>query len=74
VPTPVWRNRGLVSNLFSAVIHYSLFGAMMKITNNNPDWLILTDNGHGSNTPGKCSPDVRFKEYKYTREITSAVV
>lgn len=30
---------------------------------------ILIDNGHGSNTPGKCSPDGRLKEYAYTREI-----
>lgn len=30
---------------------------------------ILIDNGHGSNTSGKCSPDGRLKEYAYTREI-----
>ena len=34
---------------------------------------ILLDNGHGVNTPGKCSPlksdGTRFREYKYTREI-----
>jgi len=30
---------------------------------------ILIDNGHGSNTPGKCSPDGRLREYSYTREI-----
>lgn len=30
---------------------------------------ILIDNGHGSNTPGKCSPDGRLKEYAYAREI-----
>ena len=30
---------------------------------------VLIDNGHGSNTPGKCSPDGRLKEYAYTREI-----
>ena len=30
---------------------------------------ILIDNGHGSNTPGKCPPDGRLKEYAYTREI-----
>ena len=35
---------------------------------------ILIDNGHGSNTPGKRSPDGRFLEYKYTREIATAVV
>lgn len=30
---------------------------------------ILIDNGHGKETPGKCSPDGRLKEYAYTREI-----
>ncbi len=31
-------------------------------------------NGHGENTPGKRSPDGRFLEYKYNREIARAVV
>lgn len=31
--------------------------------------IILIDNGHGINTPGKCSPDGRFKEYAWAREI-----
>lgn len=35
---------------------------------------ILIDNGHGRETPGKCSPDGRFREYQYTREVASAVV
>lgn len=35
---------------------------------------ILIDNGHGRETPGKCSPDGHFHEYAYTREIASAVV
>lgn len=35
---------------------------------------ILIDNGHGSNTPGKRSPDGKFLEYQYTREIANAVV
>ena len=35
---------------------------------------ILIDNGHGVNTPGKRSPDGRFREYKYNREIARAVV
>lgn len=35
---------------------------------------ILIDNGHGYNTPGKCSPDGRLREYKYTREIAPVVV
>lgn len=29
---------------------------------------------HGSNTPGKCSPDGRLREYSYTREIAGRVV
>ena len=35
---------------------------------------ILIDNGHGSNTPGKRSPDGLFLEYKYTREIAADIV
>ncbi len=34
---------------------------------------ILIDNGHGENTPGKCSPNGKFREYQYTREIAQAV-
>ena len=36
--------------------------------------IILIDNGHGVNTPGKCSPDGLFREYRYTREIAAEVV
>lgn len=36
--------------------------------------IILIDNGHGSNTAGKCSPDGNFREYKYTREIAERLV
>lgn len=36
--------------------------------------LILIDNGHGINTPGKCSPDKSLYEWKYTRGIAEAVV
>ena len=35
---------------------------------------ILIDNGHGKETPGKCSPDGCLKEYAYTREIAERVV
>ena len=31
--------------------------------------IVLIDNGHGSNTSGKCSPDKSICEYKYAREI-----
>lgn len=36
-------------------------------------FVILIDNGHGSNTKGKRSPDGRILEYKYVREIAAAV-
>ena len=36
--------------------------------------LILVDNGHGVTTPGKCSPDGKFREYKWNREIAHEVV
>lgn len=35
---------------------------------------VLIDNGHGENTPGKCSPDGRLKEWAYAREIADMVV
>lgn len=34
---------------------------------------ILIDNGHGSNTPGKCSPDKSLREYKWAREIAARI-
>ena len=36
--------------------------------------LILIDNGHGHNTPGKRSPDGKFLEYDYNREIATRIV
>ena len=35
---------------------------------------ILIDNGHGYDTPGKCSPDKKLREYAYAREITKRIV
>jgi N-acetylmuramoyl-L-alanine amidase len=35
---------------------------------------ILIDNGHGLNTPGKRSPDGKFLEATYTREIARRIV
>ena len=35
---------------------------------------ILIDNGHGVETPGKRSPDGRFREYAYNRIIARAIV
>ena len=36
--------------------------------------IVLVENGHGNNTPGKRSPDGRLLEWKYTREIAAEVV
>lgn len=50
---------------------------LVSITLNKSDEMkpkILIDNGHGEETPGKRSPDGLFREYKYNREIASAVV
>lgn len=35
--------------------------------------LVLLDNGHGENTPGKRSPDGKLREYKYAREIVQRI-
>lgn len=34
----------------------------------------LYGNGHGVNTPGKCSPDQRLREYKKARELVRDIV
>ena len=35
--------------------------------------IVLIDNGHGYNTPGKCSPDKSVLEYAYVRKITKGI-
>lgn len=35
------------------------------------DILVLIDNGHGVETPGKCSPDKRLREYRWARHFAS---
>ena len=35
---------------------------------------ILIDNGHGSNTAGKCSPDKRLREYAWSRDFAKRLV
>lgn len=37
------------------------------------DTMIIIDNGHGVDTPGKRSPDGSIEEWKYTREIAKGV-
>lgn len=36
--------------------------------------IVVIDNGHGVDTAGKCSPDGKFREYKYCREIATELV
>lgn len=35
---------------------------------------VFIDNGHGQETPGKCSPDGKLREYVWTRDIAMRVV
>lgn len=34
---------------------------------------IILGTAHLKSTPGKCSPDKKFKEYEYSREVVAAV-
>lgn len=31
--------------------------------------VVILGTAHGINTPGKCSPDKKFREYKFSREV-----
>ena len=35
---------------------------------------VILDNGHGVDTPGKCSPDKSLLEYKWTREVVDIII
>ena len=35
--------------------------------------VVLVDNGHGKETPGKRSPDGSFREYRWAREVACMV-
>ncbi len=35
--------------------------------------IIILDNGHGEDTPGKCSPDKKIREYSYCRQIVKGI-
>lgn len=37
------------------------------------DFLLILDNGHGADTPGKCSPDRTLREYAWTRLMTALI-
>lgn len=41
--------------------------------NHYKDIYVILDNGHGEETPGKRSPDGRFREYSYARLIVSKI-
>lgn len=38
------------------------------------NFLVALDNGHGVNTPGKSSPDLSLKEYKWAREMVDLLI
>lgn len=40
---------------------------------NKQDFLLILDNGHGADTPGKCSPDRTLREYAWTRLMTALI-
>lgn len=59
------------------MIFVNVTGGNLQVVINKKEYCnmkILIDNGHGENTPGKCSPDGRLKEWAYTREIADRVV
>ena len=33
--------------------------------------VVILDNGHGKNTPGKCSPDKIFYEWSWSRKFVN---
>lgn len=35
--------------------------------------VVLLDNGHGSDTQGKCSPDKSLREFAWSREVVNAI-
>ena len=48
-----------------------------EVKRKTPDYYknihVILDNGHGEDTPGKRSPDGKFREYKYARLIVSMI-
>lgn len=45
----------------------------MKTEETKNRQIVIVDNGHGSETAGKCSPDGRIKEWEWTRRAAKAV-
>ena len=35
--------------------------------------VVILGTAHGSNVPGKCSPDKKFREYKFSREVIASL-
>ena len=42
---------------------------MEEKKNKNKNRIVILDNGHGDETPGKCSPDLSLFEWKWNREF-----
>lgn len=43
--------------------------AMFMATTEKTKPVVILGTAHGSNVPGKCSPDHKFREYKFSREV-----
>lgn len=52
---------------------YSFLNSKYMMGQEN-DVRILIDNGHGVETPGKRSPDGKFREYAYARKVAAELV
>ena len=52
---------------------YNIYYLSIRICKKKKTTMILLDNGHGENTPGKRSPDGVFREYLFNRDIAQKV-
>ncbi|MBP5560334.1 MAG: N-acetylmuramoyl-L-alanine amidase [Muribaculaceae bacterium] len=39
----------------------------------SPNKVIILGTAHGSNVPGKCSPDQKFREYRFSRDVVALI-
>jgi N-acetylmuramoyl-L-alanine amidase len=67
-PFAEWTNKFNVSDI---EIEESMKEEYTPIVNCNT--VVILDNGHGSDTPGKRSPDGKFREYAYVRKVVEAI-
>lgn len=64
-------NKNIIKTSFGGELNPAIIED--KIPNQYKNAIIILDNGHGINTPGKGSPDGSLKEYAWTREIVKRI-